>query len=62
MPLIRSDVLTKYPEIKGILAELSEVLTDEVMTELNYRVDELQEQPEDVALDFLTQQGLLTQK
>lgn len=62
MPLIRSDVLAKYPEIKGILAELSEVLTDEVMTELNYRVDELQEQPKDVALDFLTQQGLLTQK
>ena len=62
MPLIRSDVLIKYPEIKGILAELSEVLTDEVMMELNYRVDELQEQPEAVALDFLTQQGLLTSK
>lgn len=62
MPLIRSDVLAKYPEIKGILAELSGVLTDEVMTELNYRVDELQEQPKDVALDFLTKQGLLTQK
>ncbi len=59
IPIVRDEVLKEHPEIEPILAELGKVLTDEVMIELNYRVDELQEQPQDVAHDFLEEQGLL---
>jgi len=53
MPLIRGEVLEKYPEVEAVLKELGETLTDEVMTELNYKVDELLMNPEDVAKEFL---------
>lgn len=53
MPILRNDVYEKYPEIKGALKNLSEALTDSVMTNLNYQVDELHEKPEVVAKNFL---------
>lgn len=53
MPILRDDVYEQYPEIKGALTNLSKALTDEVMTSLNYQVDELHEKPEDVAKKFL---------
>jgi osmoprotectant transport system permease protein len=59
VPITRSGLLEKHPEVVPVLEELGQVLTDEVMIELNYRVDELQEQPEKVARDFLMEQGLL---
>ncbi|MCR1898960.1 ABC transporter permease subunit [Irregularibacter muris] len=59
IPIIRSQTLKEYPEIQSILAELGEVLTDEVMMELNYQVDELQQKPKNVAHDFLEEQGML---
>ena len=59
MPIIREEVLEKYPEIVPVLEDLGAVLTDEVMTELNYKVDELQMQPEKVANDFLIEMGLI---
>lgn len=57
--ILRSGLLEEYPEIEGVLEELGEVLTNEVMIELNYRVDELQQQPRKVAHDFLVEQGLI---
>jgi len=51
--------LAEYPEISLVLDELGRVLTDDIMVDLNYRVDELQQQPEKVARDFLVEQGLL---
>jgi osmoprotectant transport system permease protein len=59
VPILRSGLLEEYHEIEGVLEELGEVLTDEVMIELNYRVDELQQQPRKVAHDFLVEQGLI---
>lgn len=59
MPIMRSETLNKFPEIAPILEELGSVLTNEVMSELNYRVDELQESPEEVARDFLISNGLI---
>lgn len=59
VPILRSGLLEEYPEIEGVLEELGEVLTNEVMIELNYRVDELQQQPRKVAHDFLVEQGLI---
>lgn len=59
VPILRSGLLEEYPEIEPVLDELGEVLTNEIMIDLNYRVDELQEQPRKVAHDFLVEQGLI---
>ncbi|WP_195986509.1 glycine betaine ABC transporter substrate-binding protein [Clostridium sp. D53t1_180928_C8] len=59
MPIISSDKLEEFPEIEGILDELGSVLTNEVMMELNYKVDELQESPSKVARDFLESKGMI---
>ncbi|MDD6757021.1 MAG: glycine betaine ABC transporter substrate-binding protein [bacterium] len=53
IPLVRSDTLKEYPEIEKILNALGPYLTDEVMQDLNYQVDELGKSPEKVATDFL---------
>lgn len=59
IPVIKSDVLNKYPEIQPIVEELGSILSNEIMMELNYKVDELQMEPEAVANDFLVEMGLL---
>ncbi len=59
VPILRSGLLGEHPEIEGVLNELGEVLTNEIMIDLNYRVDELQQQPRRVAHDFLIEQGLI---
>ena len=53
MPIMSEKALEEYPEIVPILEELGNVLTNDVMSELNYRVDVLQQSPEQVAKDFL---------
>jgi osmoprotectant transport system substrate-binding protein len=59
-PVVRQDMLQKYPEIADILNRLAPLLTDEVMAGLNYQVDGPDlERPADVARAFLEQQGLL---
>ncbi len=59
VPTIRTDVLEKYPEIEKACRELNPLLTEEVMQELNYRVDELGEDPKDVAHDWLVKEGII---
>ena len=56
VPAIRTDVLT--PEIEQTLNAVSAQLTTEEMTELNRRVDVDQEDPEDVAQEWLADKGL----
>lgn len=58
-PIIRTDTLEKYPEIVPVLKKLGKVLTNDVMSELNYRVDELNEKPKDVSKDFLRSIGFI---
>lgn len=57
-PLIRNDVLKKYPEIENVLNLLAGKINDSVMTDLNYRVDYLKQTPEKVAKEFLSSKGL----
>ena len=56
---VRQPVLDEYPEIEEILEPLANVLDQETMTNLNYRVDAEEQEPEDVAQAFLEEQGLL---
>lgn len=58
-PLITGDALEKYPEISGAMEELATVLSNEVMMELNYKVDELQQAPDVVAKEFLQEKGII---
>jgi len=58
-PVVRSDVLKKYPKIEGILNEVSASLDVETMRELNGEVDLDQEDPEDVAKEYLEEQGIV---
>lgn len=60
MPLVRADTLADCPEITALMDELGQYLTDEVMMELNYKVDELQLSPEQVAKEFLQSVGLVS--
>jgi osmoprotectant transport system substrate-binding protein len=58
-PVVRNDVLKKYPKIKGILNEVSASLSVETMRELNGQVDLDQEDPEDVARQHLEDEGII---
>lgn len=62
IPLVRDEVIKKYPEIEPVIAQLGDMLTDEVMIELNYKVDELQMEPEVVAREFLEDNNLISSK
>lgn len=52
-PVVRQEVLNKYPELEGILNQLSGLINDDTMTALNYKVDQLKQSPEKVAMDFM---------
>jgi osmoprotectant transport system substrate-binding protein len=58
-PVVRSDVLEENPEIEEILNSVTETLDVDNMREMNGQVDTGGEDPEDVARDFLEQQGLI---
>lgn len=57
-PLVRQDVLNKFPELEPVLNLLSGYINDSIMTEMNYRVDVEKQLPESVAKDFLERNGL----
>ena len=58
-PIIRNKTLEEHPELSGLLNQLSGLLDDEAMTELNYLVDVEGKSVEATARDFLTEQGLI---
>ncbi|MGB8452604.1 MAG: glycine betaine ABC transporter substrate-binding protein [Anaerocolumna sp.] len=59
LPLVRGEIIDTYPELVPIIEELGDILTDEVMVELNYKVDELQMEPAVAAKEFLVEKGLI---
>ena len=59
--LVRQDVLEKYPELEGILNQLAGCIPTEQMAELTYQVDVVGRTVDDVAREFLVDQGLLSQ-
>ena len=58
-PVVRSDVLEKNPKIKGVLNEVSASLNAETMRKLNSQVDIEQEDPDEVAAEYLQEKGLV---
>jgi len=58
-PVIRADTLEKHPELEKVLGMLVGKIDNEKMQELNARVDIDKEQYEDVAVEFLKEEGLI---
>lgn len=61
-PIVRQEVLQKYPELEPTLNLLSGKINDSIMTDLNYRVDHLKQSPEQVAKDFMVRQKLYKER
>ena len=59
VPLVKSEVLEKYPEIVPIIEEVGDLIDNDVMSDLNYQVDELKKDPQDVAIEFLKANSLI---
>lgn len=58
-PVVRQSTLERLPELEEQMNDLSALLDDAVMAELNARVDVQRESIEAVARTFLEEQGLL---
>ncbi len=59
-PVVRMDTLQKYPQIATVLNKLAPMLTDSIMSGLNWEVDGPdKKEPAAVAKAFLQQSGLL---
>lgn len=56
---LKQTTLDEYPEIADVLAEVSPLLTTEEMQKLNAQADVDGDDPEDIATDWLTEQGLI---
>lgn len=59
VPAVSSDFLDEHPDLADILNPLMAALTTDKLTELNTRMAVDREKPEDVAADFLAEEGLL---
>ena len=59
VPLLKQKTLEKYPEVEKLMSKIGPYLTDEVMQEMNYQVDEVGKNPEEVAKEFLLTNKLI---
>ena len=60
--VVRSEILSEYPELKPVLEKLNNILDDKKMADLNYQVESKGKKPEDVAREYLQEKGLLEVK
>ena len=60
--VVRSEILSEYPELKPVLEKLNNILNDKTMADLNYQVESEGKKPEDVAREYLQEKGLLGAK
>jgi hypothetical protein len=58
-PAVREAIAKKYPELKGIFAQLATKLDTQTMTELNYAVDGEHKNVSEVSKDWLKKVGLI---
>ncbi|HEU18445.1 MAG TPA: glycine betaine ABC transporter substrate-binding protein [Deltaproteobacteria bacterium] len=61
VPVVRKEILDKYPEIKAILKPIADNLTTEEMQQLNKAVDVDHKPVHDVAVDWLKSKNLIKQ-
>lgn len=61
-PIWRGEIIDEHPELEEILNPVAEELDTETLQELNARVDVDDEEPEDVAKDFLLKNGFIDEE
>jgi len=59
VPMVNADSLAEFPAIGEVLDGLSSVLTTEALAAMILSVDTDRELPDDVAMEFLTSEGLI---
>ena len=59
VPLVKQETLDKYPELEGVIEELSGKISDDLMRELNSEVDIKKRPAKEVAEEFLIKEGLI---
>lgn len=59
IPAVNADFLADNPDVADALNELSAALTTQDLAEMNLKVDAERQKPEDVASEYLQDQGLL---
>ncbi|WP_067855708.1 glycine betaine ABC transporter substrate-binding protein [Nocardia shimofusensis] len=57
--VVRGEIIDRYPRLPALMAPVSERLTDDLLRELNGRVDIDGEDPSDVAYDWLKSENLI---
>lgn len=57
-PIVKTKTLTKFPELEKTLDLLAGKFNDSIMTDLNYKSDNLNQTPEKIAKDFLIKKNL----
>ena len=57
--VVRDEVMEEYPQIEELFGPVTEELTDEVLLELNAKVDVEGQEPADVAFDWLVAEGFI---
>ena len=58
-PLMKEELLKKHPELEAVLNKLAGKITESQMSQMNYKVGVEGQSAEEVARDFLVQEGLL---
>lgn len=58
VPIVREQTLERYPQLRAALNELSGKITEADMRRMNYAVDGLHHDPQQVAAQFLRSKGL----
>ena len=58
-PVVRKDALDANPTIASVLNQVSALLNESAMAEMNYKVDADKEEPKDVARAFLKAKGVV---
>ncbi|MFQ5964119.1 MAG: ABC transporter permease/substrate-binding protein [Candidatus Scalinduaceae bacterium] len=60
VPIIRGETLRKFPFLYDVFSKLEGKISNNIMSELNFKVDHNKEDPAQVAKDFLSNIGLKT--
>lgn len=59
VPVARKEVLDEYPQLRTAIEQLSGMISEDDMRQMNYEVDGQFRKPADVAREFLKAKGLL---
>lgn len=57
--IVRNEILEKYPSLLGVLELMTDLISNEDMINLNYKVEIEKQDPKVVAKNFLVEKGLL---